>query len=465
MVIVSIILCFFTISYAVVFFYSQKINQKDKQYLEEKLKDLFNSFNCLKNENEKLKKESEGLKEINENIKREKQDLEILNSKLNSELNSLKENQQKQEEWFKQQQENQKNIFQNLSNSTLEKQTEIGKQKIDELLKPFKNEIETCKRAIDEVNLKTKTEINANIENLIKKTEEVGKNANNLAKAFEGNKKIQGNWGEEQLVDLLRLNGISQFKTQITYTYDGKDYRPDLVVILPQDTETKNNRCFIIDSKVSLLNYMKYINCENQEEKKEAIKKYIDNIKDHIEELGKYRETFKKYLEKEKKGESLDFVCMFVPIEGAYMTAVMESKQEILSLAYKEKVAIVTPSSLMPILRMINHLWNIENSNKNINKIVEQVATLYEKLSKFCNYQNETHKFLLKAVECHKNSTKYLSDGRENVLRTAEKIKNLMNNKISTDINLFIQDGNDINNHEDSENIQTTNKNIKESEK
>ena len=142
--------------------------------------------------------------------------------------------------------------------------------------------------------------------------------------------------------------------------------------------------------------------------------------------------------------------------ENAYVEAVLHSKQEILKYAFDNKVAIVTASSLMPVLRMISHLWNIEKSNKNISEIVDKVVLLHDKLSKFAKKTNETHKHLMDAVKTHEEATNYLANGNDNVLKTAERIKTLMGNKIATNTSLFIENSdNENSNIENNE----TNKN------
>ena len=371
----------------------------------------------------------------NEEYKVAIQQLEIEKAKLQGELQSLKDNKKQQEDI----QNEMKIIFQNLSNNALEKQNEIGKQKIDAILKPFQDELKNCKSAIDEVNLKTKTEIKNEISKMLEKTNTLEKSAEDLAKAFRGENKIQGNWGENQLEEILKNAGLEgQYDKQFTFTNKGITYRPDFVIKLPY------GKRFIIDSKVSMENYINYYNSTNDNEKQNYIKLHIQSIKRHIDELKKYQDSYKEYIKTitNEKLETLDFNVMFISPENAYVDAVIYSKQDILKYAYDNKVAIVTASSLMPVLRMISHLWNIEKSNKNIAEIVDKVVLLHDKLSRFCEQTNKTHDMLVNAVKAHEEATKYLSTGNDNVLRTADRIKMLMGKKIEKKAELFIDDGN-----------------------
>ena len=187
----------------------------------------------------------------NEEYKVAIQQLEIEKAKLQGELQVLKDNKKQQEDI----QNEMKVIFQNLSNNALEKQNEIGKQKIDAILKPFQDDLKNCKTAIDEVNLKTKTEIKNEISKMLEKTNTLEKSAEDLAKAFRGENKIQGNWGENQLEEILKNAGLEgQYEKQFTFNHKGITYRPDFIIKLP------DGKRFIIDSKVSMENYINYYN-------------------------------------------------------------------------------------------------------------------------------------------------------------------------------------------------------------
>ena len=408
MLIFTILLSVISVFFAVFFFLQKQLQNKD--------------FQVIKNDKQKLEQENSNLNSIVDKLKNEKQQLEIQYSKIQGEFAILKENQQKQEDFFKEQQENQKNIFQNLSNTTLEKQTEDNKKKFNEVIEPLNKEIEQYRIEISK---------------MIEGTKNLGQSAEELAKAFRGENKIQGNWGEKQVEELLNNSGLEGlYEKQYTFNYKGTIYRPDFIIKLP------DGKRFILDSKVSTENYIKYFNSTDEKEKENQIKLHINSIKKHIDELKKYQDSYKEYIKtiQEEQLETLDFIVMFIAPENAYVEAVLHSKQEILKYAYDNKVAIVTASSLMPVLRMISHLWNIEKSNKNISEIVDKVVLLHDKLSKFAKKTNETHKHLMDAVKTHEEATNYLANGNDNVLKTAERIKTLMGNKITTNMSLFIEE-------------------------
>ena len=384
-----------------------------------------------------LKQDNNDLIEKNTQLNSKLQETQVKCALFEGQLKNFEDNKQQKDELTKQMQA----FFKSISSDTLKEQNENNKQRMEELLKPFREQIKDCKTAIDEVNGKTKAEIKTTIEEMIKHTKDVEDSANKLANAFRGDKKRQGNWGEIQLYNILTMAGLnegSDFEKQARYIYKNEIFIPDFIVKLPE------NKKFILDSKVSLEDYVRYANSDILEEKEQYMKQYIQAIKTHIKELKKYQDSFSEYLKTTQTGETLDFVCMFIPLESAYVDAVQFSRKndasnDILTDAFNNKVAITTASSLIPVLRMISHLWNIEKSNENINDVVDKVALLHDKLSRFCDMQNKTHETLEKAVKFHEDAIKYLSTGKESVLKTADKIKGLMRNKITTTTSLFVE--------------------------
>ena len=203
MLIFTSLLSVVSIFCAIFFFLKKQLQNKD--------------FQVIKNDKQKLEQENNSLNNNIDELQNEKQQLEIKYSKLQGEFETLKANHQKQEEffkeqqakqekWIKEQQENQKNIFQNISNTALEKQTEIGKQKIDEILKPLQEAIDKNSK----INNETSGVIKGKIDEMLKQTIEIGGKADRLANAFEGDKKGQGNFGELKFEELLHWYGFNE---------------------------------------------------------------------------------------------------------------------------------------------------------------------------------------------------------------------------------------------------------------
>ena len=377
MLIFTILLSVVSIFCAIFFFLKKQLQSKD--------------FQVIKNDKQKLEQENNSLNNNIDKLQNEKQQLEIKYSKLQGEFETLKANQQKQEEffkeqqikqekWIKEQQENQKNIFQNISNTALEKQTEIGKQKIDEMLKPFKDEIKEYQKSINEVNTTTKTAINTKIDEMLKQTIEIGGKADRLANAFEGDKKGQGNFGELKFEELLHWYGFNEgenyYKQYLVKTEEQKNKYPDFIL------QAQPNKWLVIDSKFSIVGYEKYVNEKDENTKQKYLAEYVNNLKDRIKELGE--KEYYKLLKQDGK-ETFDFVCLFFGNEMAYLTAIsnIQYRQEIENLSRKYKVAILTASAFSPILQMIKQLWSVSKTNDNIIKAREMIERWLTKIADF----------------------------------------------------------------------------------
>ena len=413
----------FFISFVYVFFQKQLQN---------------NYIQLINNDKQTLENENNDLINQNNNLKKENQQLEIKYSKLQGEFETIKSNQQKQEEFFKeqqdkqqkwieQQQENQKNIFQNISNNALKEQTEIGKQKIDEMLKPFKDEIEKYQKSINEVNTTTTAEIKTKIDEMLKQTLEIGGKADRLANAFEGDKKGQGNFGELKFENLLQMYGFKEgedyYKQYLVKTDEQKNKYPDFIL------QAQPNKWLVIDAKFSIVGYEKYVNEKNEEQKPEYLKSYVNNLKNRIKELGE--KEYHKLLKQDGK-ETFDFVCLFFGNEMAYLTAISDInyRQEIEDLSRKYKVAILTSSAFSPILLMIQQLWSIGKTNENINKARDMIEKWLKKVSDFVENMKDVGKKIEEAKKSYNSAVKQLQDGKGNATTIANNIIQLVDAKL-----------------------------------
>lgn len=252
---------------------------------------------------------------------------------------------------------------------------------------------------------------------LSRNNDNLAKEAQDLTTALKGNKKLQGNWGEIQLENLLDITGLKEgidyIRQETVVNEDGKIHRPDIVVNLP------NGRKVIVDSKVSLNNYSEYISRDNEEEKKNYIKLYIDDLKNHIKELS----SKEYYKDLKQQSISLDYVFMFVPLERAYIDAVDYDKS-IYRFAFDNRIAIVTPSSLMPILKTIEYLWSIEKQNKNVEEIVKLAETIYKKIVLFKEDMEGIKKVLIKLKICMKKRKTRYTMAEKMFIEQLKKLKN-----------------------------------------
>lgn len=313
--------------------------------------------------------------------------------------------------------------FENISNKVLKTQKEDlqreQKENLANILNPFKMEIGDFKNLIQQTN-KMNTEdkgfLKKELLDLRMLNSSLSKNADDLVNALKGNSKIQGDWGENQLKNILDMAGYLEgqdYQMQFNLkSEDGDNLRPDCIICLP------DGKKLIVDSKVSISNYVDYMKSENPQERKHYLELHVSSIKKHINELA--TKEYQKLL----KDNSLDFVFMFIPNEHAYIEA-LKFDSSIYDNAYKNNVAITTPSSILPILRTVKNLWNIEKQNENASKIAEKAGQLYDKLAGFVGNMESIDKSLVGARKAYDEAFKQLSTGRGSAIGLAEKMKEL----------------------------------------
>ena len=313
--------------------------------------------------------------------------------------------------------------FENISNRVLKNQREDfdreQKENLSVILNPFKTDINNFKNLIEktnEINREDKGFLKKNLEDLKNMNTTLSKNADDLVKALKGNSKIQGDWGENQLKNILDMAGFLEGRDyQMQFNLkgeDGENLRPDCIISLP------DGKKLIVDSKVSISNYVDYVKSEDEIEKKKCLELHISSIKKHIMELS--NKEYQKLL----RDNSLDFVFMFIPNEHAYIEA-LKADNTIYDNAYKNNVAITTPSSILPILRTVKNLWNIEKQNQNASRIAEKAGQLYDKLVGFVGNMEGIDKGLSSAKRAYDEAFKQLSSGRGNAISIAEDMKSL----------------------------------------
>ena len=311
--------------------------------------------------------------------------------------------------------------FRDISNEVIKAQNsrfgEEQKNAFNLMLKPFQEQMSEFKNKVESVHqdsLKNKSSFDEQFKTLLTLNQNLSKDAENLSAALKGNKKIQGNWGEFQLERILEISGLEEhinYEKQETFrNEENQMLRPDVIIRLP------NERSVIIDSKVSLNDYVNYVNCEDEALRQVYLKKHIQCIRSHIDELS--GKDYQKLI----KNNALDYVVIFIPIESAYVEAV-KADNTLYDYAYKKNIAITTPSSLLPILRTIENLWQIENQNKNVARIAELGGSLYDKLFNFTEDMQRIDKSIDAARKNYDQAIKKLSTGKGNALSLAAQLK------------------------------------------
>jgi DNA recombination protein RmuC len=351
-------------------------------------------------------------------------DLTSEKARLEAELSGLNDRLADQRRDFEELRERSTSEFRNLANQILEEKTsrftETNKEKMTELLKPLDNDIKEFKARLETIHNQQTTQSAAlieNVRNLKDQTDKVTAEANNLATALKSNTKTQGRWGELLLETLLERAGFMKgdhFLVQTVLKNDDGDRQiPDVIINLP------DNRCVVVDSKVSLSAYDDFCSAESDEDRDTHLKKHVASIKTHYTDLAARGYENLRNLE-----NSVDFVIMFVPIEPAYILAMKESR-DLWDDAYSKKVIIVSPANLFAVIKLVDDLWNRDTQVKNTQKIVDQGRKLYEKFVGFLESLDAVGKKLDEAKSQYDTAVGRLSTGRGNAVRMSEELSKM----------------------------------------
>lgn len=312
--------------------------------------------------------------------------------------------------------------FQNTSSELLTKQSgafgEQSTKAIGALLEPFKTEMKAINTTIQE-EVKSKATLKGAIEQIVESSNKINIQTDNLVKALKGDNKVQGNWGEIMLEKILEESGLRKDKDYTLQAEnmglkdeDNRTVKPDVIVNLPE------NKHIIIDSKVSLTDYERYISEQNDENRRAHLNNFLSSVKRHVKSLSD------KHYHDVDKLNTPDFVLMFLCIEGAYTLAI-QSEPEIHSYAWDKKIVVVCPSTLYATLRTINAVWRLELQNQNALEIAKKGGALYDKLVAFVEDLTKVGSQLETVKKTYDLSINKLSSGRGNLVSRAEGLKTL----------------------------------------
>lgn len=286
--------------------------------------------------------------------------------------------------------------------------------------KSFENILKPLGEKIKDFEKKVETVYQAEARerfNLKKEIERMAFTSENLGKALRGDFKTQGIWGEIILEKVLEASGLRE---GFEYTTQGRDldlkneegsrFKPDVIIHLPED------RHLVIDSKVSLSAFEKWVNTENENEKGIALKSFASAVRIHVQGLGE------KHYQNLKNLRSPDFVFLFFPIETA-LIALYENDPNLFQQAWNRKVVLVGPSTLLPTLKTVESIWKNEKQNQNALEIARSGGLLYDKFVLFCEDLMSIGKSIQGAQNSYDEAMKKLRDGKGNLLRQSERLK------------------------------------------
>ncbi|MGB5509735.1 DNA recombination protein RmuC [Robiginitalea sp.] len=312
--------------------------------------------------------------------------------------------------------------FENLANKILEEKstkfTEQNQKNIRNILTPLHDKIQLFEKKVEQTrkeNYGIHQALKEQLMTLQNQNLKITQEAENLTRALKGESKMQGNWGELVLERVLEKSGLEkdrEYSVQQSFRReDGSRSLPDVIIHLP------NGNQMIVDSKVSLTHYERYVNAE--EAQQEAfLKEHLNSLKKHVEQL-----SAKKY-EDIYEIESPDFVLMFVPIETAFTIAI-NTEPELYNKAFEHNIVIVTPSTLLATLRTIDSMWSNEKQRRNAIEIARQAGALYDKFEGLVTDLTQVGKRMDEAKNEYSGAMNKLVTGRGNIIGRIEKLKKM----------------------------------------
>jgi len=316
--------------------------------------------------------------------------------------------------------------FENLANRIFdeksEKFTEKNKLNLADILNPLKENIDKFKEKIEKTNensIDRNSSLIQQIKNLQMENNEMRETTSNLTKALKGDQKTQGNWGEVILERILENSGLregieytSQAKGLGLKNENGDRIAPDIIINLP------DKKHLIVDAKLSLVSYNKYVNSEDLNKKEQYLSELIISTRSHIKNLNSKHYNVAKGL------NSPDFVFLFMPIEGSF-ALVIQSDTSLFNYAFEKRIVIVSPSTLMATLQTIAYIWRQDNQTKNAAEIARQSGNLYDKFVGFLEDLQNIEKHLNNTKDSLEGAKNKLKLGKGNLIGKVEKIKKL----------------------------------------
>ena len=306
---------------------------------------------------------------------------------------------------------------------------ESSNTNLGQIVNPLRETIEKMKQTMSDNTIKQtelSTEMKVNLENMMKHSEAAKQSADELARVFKHKSKIQGDWGERILGELLESQGLTEgvhYETQsvirdgsgnVVRTDTGGNLRPDVIMHID------NNREIIIDSKVSLTAFMDFVNAENDDDRQRHLKAHIESIQKHVKELSK--KDYSSYIQAPKV--KMDYVIMFVPHTGALWTA-LNAQPDLWRKAMEMNVFIADEQTLFAALRMINLTWTHIAQAENHEKVYTLANELLDRVGKFMKSYESIGEAIKKAGKAYEEGEKKLTPGGQSIIQTCAKLEKL----------------------------------------
>ena len=394
---------------------NEKLNGANSQFLLQKEQ--------FQNEKNSFEKQLHLIHSEKENIRNEKDSLAIQLSKKEVDFENLWERHKEQKAEITALQEKFTKEFENLANKILEEKsakfTEQNSVNMKNILLPLQDKIQGFEQKVEQTHKESidyHAALRQQILGLSEMNIQMSKETLNLTKALKGDSKMQGNWGELVLERVLEKSGLEkgrEYEVQQSFTNtEGNRVFPDVVINLP------DGKKMIVDSKVSLTAYEKWINEEEEFLKADLLKEHVNSIKRHVEQLGSknYHDLYQI--------ESPDFVLLFIPIEPAFAIA-LNQDSNLYNKAFEKNIVIVTPTTLLATLRTIDSMWANQKQQENAFEIARQAGALYDKFEGFVTDLVKIGNKIKDTKTEYENAMNKLVDGKGNLISSVEKLKKM----------------------------------------
>jgi len=399
----------------------------EKKVLEERNNSLLQQIEQQRQQtaSEKLiaERHYQQLEEDRNNLRIAKEALALQLAKKETDFENLYERMREQREETEELREKFTKEFENLANKILEEKsnkfTEQNRENMKNILSPLQEKIHMFEKKVEDTHKESidyHAALRQQILGLRDMNEQMSRETLNLTKALKGDAKMQGNWGELVLERVLEKSGLEKgreyYVQQSHQTEEGSRIQPDVVINLP------DGKKMIVDSKVSLVAYERFVNEEDELQKALHLKDHVSSIKRHIDQLSdkNYHDLYHI--------ESPDFVLLFIPMEPAFACALNEDVS-LYNKAFERNIVIVTPSTLLATLRTIDSMWSNQKQQENAYEIARQAGALYDKFEGFINDLTKVGNKMRDAQTEYQNAMGKLVDGRGNIITSIEKLKKM----------------------------------------
>ena len=417
----SIILVFAILIALAIGFYIGKLLSKTQSNAEKS--NLEGQLTSQSHQLTELKSSIQNLQIEKQKTQTEKEEFAILLAKKENDFDNLLDRTKEQKEEINQLQEKFSKEFENLANKILEEKTqkftEQNKENLKNILSPLQDKILHFEKKVEDTHKESidyHAALRQQIVSLSEMNAQMSKETINLTKALKGDSKMQGNWGELVLERVLEKSGLEkgrEYEVQQAFTTaEGTRILPDVIINLP------DGKKMVVDSKVSLTAYEKYVNEEDDAQQNIHLKEHVNSVKRHVEQLSdkRYQDIYQM--------ESPDFVLLFIPIEPAFALALQEDLT-LYNKAFEKNIVIVTPSTLLATLRTIDSMWTNQKQQENAIEIARQAGALYDKFEGFVSDLIKIGKKMDEAKVEYSAAMNKLTEGKGNLVTSAEKLKKM----------------------------------------